>query len=112
MIRYLLFTFLGFLGSALFLLIVRVMLYRFKTQILQCKKNRDIIDITPVEHPNAQRIYLVVWVILGLSVSAYIMTHLNTTSPSPTTYIPAHIDAQGNFVPSQTQPLQDLPDSP
>jgi len=101
MIRYLLFSLLGFLGSALLLLIVRTMWYNFRSNLLRRKAHPDVIDVTPIPHKHSNRLYIIAWLLLGLGASAYIMNHMDDTKRTKATYIPAHIDAEGNFVPSQ-----------
>ncbi len=104
MMRYLLFTLMGFFGPALLMLFFRLLWYRIRHQWLTRKQEPEIIDVTP-KKPSGypSKAFIALWLVISLICTGLLLWQLNEASApaSKQTYIPAHIDAEGNFVPSQ-----------
>ncbi len=100
--RYLFFTLLGFFGPALLMLLLRLMWFHFRYRWLNQTAEPEIIDITPIHKKTPGRLFLISWLLISLACTAVLIWQLDDTPASKHTYIPAHIDAEGNFVPAKT----------
>jgi len=102
MMRYVFFTLLGFFGPALLMLFFRLLWYRIRYLWTTHKHEQEIIDITP-KKPSGypSRIYIVLWIVISLACTGLFIWQMDTAPAKQENYIPAHIDAQGNFVPAQ-----------
>ncbi len=102
MMRYLFFTLLGFFGPALLMLFVRLLWEHLKYKWLTRSKEPEIIDITPKPTHKPSRRFVFLWIAVSLVCTALLLWQLDNKPAQEQTYIPAHIDAEGNFVPAQT----------
>lgn len=100
--RYLLFTLIGFFGPALLMLLIRLILFRIRDQWLFKKNEPEIIDVTPVADHQSKRFFLIIWLLLSMVCTGLLIWQLDSNPAAKHTYIPAHIDADGQFVPAQT----------
>jgi hypothetical protein len=101
MIRYFFFTLLGFFGPALIMLFLRLLWFRVRQQWSNNSQQPEIIDITPNVSHFPSRTYIILWFVISLSCTAFLIWQMDNTAATQHTYIPAHIDADGQFVPSQ-----------
>jgi len=100
--RYLFFTLLGFFGPALFMFLLRLIWYRIRYQILVKRHEPEIIDVTPRPEKGFSRRFVFLWIATSLICTGLLIWQMDNSPAEKQTYIPAHIDAEGNFVPSQT----------
>ncbi len=103
MMRYIVFTLIGFFGPALVLLFMRLLWQWIRHQWLARKQAPEIIDVTPNDSRYPSRLLIASWLLLSLLFTGFLLWQLDKTSEQAPkhTYIPAHIDAEGNFVPAQ-----------
>jgi len=102
MIRYFFFTLLGFFGPALMMLFLRLLWFRIQQQWLLKTQEPEVIDITPKVPHLPSRKYIILWVVISLNCTALLIWQMDNSPAIQQTYIPAHMDADGQFVPSQT----------
>ncbi|MDQ7005333.1 MAG: hypothetical protein Q9N67_10610 [Ghiorsea sp.] len=102
MMRFLLITLLGFFGPALIMLFLRLLWYRIRYNWFAKSNEPEIIDITPSSSHRPSRWFIAAWIIISLLCTGFLLWQMDDTPASKQIYIPAHIDAEGNFVPSQT----------
>ncbi len=102
MMRYLFMTLLGFFGPALLMLFLRLLWYRVRYAWLSKKQEPEIIDITPTPKGRPSRLFISAWVAISLLCTGLLLWHMDDTPASEQVYIPAHINAEGDFVPAQT----------
>jgi hypothetical protein len=103
MMRYIFFTLLGFFGPALIMLFLRLLWYRIRHQWLTRKQEPETIDVTPKKpsgYPSKR--FIAMWIAISLACTGFLLWQLDNTPAPDHTYIPAHIDAEGNFIPAQT----------
>ena len=100
--RYLFFTLLGFFGPALFMFLLRLIWYRIRYQILIKRHEPEIIDVTPRPEKGFSRRFILSWIAISIVCTAFLIWQMDDSPAEKITYIPAHIDADGNFVPSET----------
>ncbi|MDX8387597.1 MAG: hypothetical protein R8M46_03555 [Ghiorsea sp.] len=99
--RYLLFTLLGFFGPALLMLLLRLIWMRIRYAITQKKAEPEIIDVTP-KKSGIHVWFIIAWLIISITCTAFLIWKIDDTPASQQTYIPAHINAEGTFVPATT----------
>jgi len=109
MIRYLLFTLIGFFGPALLMLFLRLLWAQCRERWLK-QKGEHIIDVTPIRKKTYSPWFIGVWLALSVSCTAFLIVSMDSKPASETTYIPAHIDASGQFIPAQQLNKKDTPD--
>lgn len=111
MIRYFFFMLLGFFGPALIMLFLRLLWYRLRHQWLVRRNEPEIIDITPGHSHIPSRLFILSWLAVSLICTGLLIWQMDDTPAIKQTYIPAHIDAEGNFIPGKTlknqQPSQE-----
>jgi len=100
--RYLFFTLLGFFGPALFMFLLRLIWYRIRYQLLIRKHEPEIIDVTPRPEKGFSRRFIFSWIAISLISTGLLIWQMDNSPAEQKTYIPAHIDSEGNFVPAQT----------
>ncbi|MDQ6984404.1 MAG: hypothetical protein Q9M44_06785 [Ghiorsea sp.] len=102
MMRFLFITLLGFFGPALIMLFLRLLWYRIRYNWLAKRNEPEIIDITPTPSARPSRWFIAVWIVISLMCTGFLLWQMDDTPASDQVYIPAHMDAEGNFIPSQT----------
>ncbi len=98
--RYLIFTLLGFFGPALLMLLLRLIWWRIRYRLLRNNSEPEIIDVTPKHKPG--RLFMLSWLLISIICTALLIWQMDDSPAPEQVYIPAHIDAYGNFVPAQT----------
>lgn len=109
MMRYFFFTLLGFFGPALLMLFLRLLWFRLRQQWLSRRNEPEIIDITPQHSHYPSRLFIMAWITVSLACTGALIWFLDDTPAIEKNYIPAHIDAEGNFVPAVTLEKQKHP---
>ncbi len=109
MMRYFFFTLLGFFGPALLMLFLRLIWFRIRYQWLAQRNEPEIIDITPKHSHFPSRLFILAWIALSLTCTGFLIWTMDDSPAIKKTYIPAHIDAQGNFVPGVVLEKQKQP---
>ncbi|MDX8383840.1 MAG: hypothetical protein R8M45_07150 [Ghiorsea sp.] len=97
--RYLLITLLGFFGPALVMLILRLLWFQLKQRVLKRRNEPEVIDITPNTRKPSQ-LFIVTWLTISILCSALLIWEMDSQPASKNIYIPAHIDANGQFIPA------------
>jgi len=100
--RYLLLTLLGFFGPALLMFLLRAVWFYLRQKWEEKKREPEIIDITPTKSKYPGKGMIAAWLLVSLLCTGLLIWQLDDTPAPEHIYIPAHIDAQGNFVPAQT----------
>lgn len=100
--RYLFLTLLGFFGPALLMLLLRLTWYYFREKWLRKSTDPEIINITPVHKRRVSKRFIIVWLLVSVVCTALLLWQIDDSPAPEHVYIPAHTDAQGNFVPAQT----------
>ncbi len=103
--RYLFLTLLGFFGPALLMFLLRLTWFYIRTQWLKklsTQQNEpEIIDVTPIHKKRISKPFIFLWLLISILCTAFLVWQMDDTPAPEQTYIPAHIDAEGNFVPAQ-----------
>jgi len=103
--RYLFLTLLGFFGPALLMLLLRLTWFYMRAQWQQKLSKRqnepEIIDVTPIHKKRISKPFIFLWLLVSILCTAFLVWQIDDTPAPKQTYIPAHIDAEGNFVPAQ-----------
>ena len=103
--RYLFLTLLGFFGPALFMLLLRLTWFYIQAKWLKNlskQQNKpEIIDVTPMHKKRIRKPFIFLWLLLSVVCTALLIWQIDDTPAPEQTYIPAHIDTEGNFVPAQ-----------
>lgn len=103
--RYLFLTLLGFFGPALLMLLLRLAWFYIRAQWLKklsTQQNEpEIIDVTPIHKKRIGKPFIFLWLLVSILCTAVLVWQMDNTPAPEQTYIPAHIDAEGNFVPAQ-----------
>jgi hypothetical protein len=102
MIRYLFFVLLGFFGPALIMLFIRLLWYRIRHQWLVKRNEPEIIDITPGHSHVPSRVFILSWLAVSLICTGLLIWQMDDTPATKQNYVPAHINAEGDFVPGAT----------
>ncbi len=102
MMRYFFFTLLGFFGPALIMLFFRLLWLHLKYKWQTRSKEPEIIDVTPKPSHRPSRRFIFAWIAVSLICTGLLLWQLDSEPAPEKIYIPAHIDAEGNFVPAQT----------
>jgi len=103
MMRYVFFTLLGFFGPALIMLFLRLLWFRLR-QRMQQGTQVEIIDITP--HKNKpSKLFIGTWLAISIACTALLLWQMDSKPASQDIYRPAHINAQGQFIPAQRELL-------
>ena len=102
MMRFLFISLLGFFGPALIMLFLRLLWYRVRYTWLSKKNEPEIIDVTPKPTGRPSRLFIAVWIAVSMVCTGLLLWQMDDTPASEQVYIPAHIDAEGSFVPAQT----------
>jgi len=100
--RYLLITLLGFFGPALLMFLLRLFWYQLRHQWLTKRNQPEIIDITPTHNKRPSKMFITTWLIVSVCCTALLLWQIDDSPANKQTYVPAHVDAQGNFVPAIT----------
>ncbi len=100
MIRSLLLSILFFFGPTLLMFLLRhlVLMLRFWLLMRKQKKQDEIIDITPVAEHRVSVWFVLVAIIVGLLSAFAAWHHIAAPVQTSAQYVPAHIDAEGNFI--------------
>lgn len=61
--------------------------------------DENIIDITPGRPQPASRLFIVLAVVAGIVCASLVWMRLGDTTEPAGSYVPAHIDAQGQVIP-------------
>jgi hypothetical protein len=105
MIRNIFVTLIFFFGPALLMFVVRNVFLFWRAKHAQKKQEPEIINITPSNQTPPSRFFLASAIAVGFIFAFFAWSQLSDTSPiTNQTYIPAHINAQGDLVPQQRIP--------
>lgn len=106
--RYLILTLIGFFGPALLMFFLRLLWERITLKIRgelnKQAQDAEVIDVTPVASKRPSRLFFILWILISITCTGLLIWQLDDSPAPKQTYIPAHIDSYGNFVPSQTIP--------
>jgi hypothetical protein len=97
--RYLLFTLLGFFGPALLMLLARLIWLRIRYRLTHKQVEHEIIDVTPKKKGFGSW-FIVAWFLISIACTAFLIWQVDDTPAPEHIYIPAHINAEGTFVPA------------
>ena len=101
--RYLFITLLGFFGPALVMLLLRLLWFQLKQRLFQKPNEPEIIDVSPINHKPSS-LFIAIWLAISIIFSALLIWKMDNNPARKNTYIPAHIDANGQFVPATQAP--------
>jgi len=102
MMRYLFVTLLGFFGPALLILLFRLTWFQLRQKWFSKKSEPEIIDVTPSQNRYPNKLVIIGWLFISLICTAFLFEQMDDSPAPKRTYIPAHIDAKGQFVPAQS----------
>ena len=100
--RYLFLTLLGFFGPALLMLLLRLTWFYLRAKLSRQRNEPEIIDVTPIHKKRISKPFLFLWLLVSVICTALLIWQIDDSPAPEQTYIPAHIDAEGNFVPAKT----------
>ncbi|MDQ7001148.1 MAG: hypothetical protein Q9N02_00480 [Ghiorsea sp.] len=104
--RYLLLTLFGFFGPALLMLLLRLTWFYLRAKLYEKltkqSKEPEIIDVTPIHKKPISKPFIFLWILVSIICTALLIWQLDDNPAPEYVYIPAHIDAEGNFVSAQT----------
>ncbi len=102
MIRSFLLSLLFFFGPVILMFALRYLglLLRFWLRIRQQqKRDADVIDVTPRPPGSPSILFIILAIAAGLLIAVLAWQRLTDHSEDARTYIPAHINQQGQLVP-------------
>ncbi|MCF6207934.1 MAG: hypothetical protein L3J61_00900 [Ghiorsea sp.] len=103
--RYLFLTLLGFFGPALLMLLLRLTWFYLRAKWLaklsRQRNEPEIIDVTPIHKKRISKPFLFLWLLVSVICTALLIWQIDDSPAPEQTYIPAHMDAEGNFVPAK-----------
>ncbi|MDQ6993928.1 MAG: hypothetical protein Q9M31_10660 [Mariprofundus sp.] len=108
MIRNIFLTLIFFFGPVLLMFMLRNILLLLRIWLVARAERSDpeIIDVTPVEKQSAPRWFYLAAILLGLATAINGFIYLQKVDNQITQYIPAHVNEQGELVPSGRESLR------
>ena len=110
--RYLFLTLLGFFGPALLMLLLRLTWFylreKWLAKLSRQRNEPEIIDVTLIHKKRISKPFIFLWLLVSVICTSLLIWQIDDSPTPEQTYIPAHIDAEGNFVPAKT--LEEKPE--